>query len=96
MPRQSNGWGDCVNCGEILKPEDEDRYADRCPFCLRLTKVFQLVNDRILYAEKNIRYAETEEFSNYWTTRLETYKAIHERLREALKLKKDELWGESY
>ncbi|GAG96435.1 unnamed protein product [marine sediment metagenome] len=101
MPRQTNGWGDCVNCGEQLTPQDEERWSDRCPFCLKLTAVFQLVNHRHMLAEKGLKEVEKMEPENpkaieHWTSKKAAYLEIHAILRDALKVKKDKLWGEGY
>lgn len=100
--RQSNGWGECVWCGEMLKPEDKDPYSDNCEFCQKWNELTQLVIKRKFHAEKMIKEAENEQNQKaieYWRNKRDRYQTIHEIheiLIEALNVKKINLYGETY
>ena len=99
MARQTSGWGNCVNCGERLTPEDPDPSSDRCVFCLALMDVFDIVIRRTLEAEKKLRLIKADDPSlkgcdpskaiPFWEKRIDGYNAIHAALRETSKLKQD-------
>jgi len=97
--RESNRWGECVNCGETLKPEDECSTSDRCKFCLKWTELAHIAINRRFLAEKRIKEAEKEgnlKAVTYWSTKKEAYTEIHKKLIEALNIKRRKLWHETY
>jgi hypothetical protein len=88
--RQANGWGECVYCGEMLTPEDEERYSDHCRFCNQWIKLVHIAINRRAYAEKKItENAGNQKAIDYWTKKRDKYNEIHMKLIEALNLKKD-------
>jgi len=90
--RQSNGWGNCVWCGEMLKPEDAEPWSDRCPFCLAWTKLKRITNERVEYIERMIKTVTTEEWKaendesgeKYWAAQLTIYESIDNALLKIL------------
>lgn len=97
--RQLNGWGDCVYCGETLKPEDKRNTSDHCPFCLKWLEVAQIAIDRRFYAEKQLIKAEKEKnqkAAEYWLNKEASYREIHKTLIVALSIKRKKLYHETY
>jgi len=105
MGRHSDGWGNCVECGEVLKPEDAERlgWSDRCEMCLTRAKLYHLILDREYTARDTLKQVTTDEWrkengdtaEEYWTKRLETYREMYEPLKEMRRLKQS-LQDESY
>ncbi len=97
--RQVNGWGECVWCGEMLKPEDKNRYSDLCEHCEKWNELAQLLIKRRSIAEKKVSKAIEEKnvkAALYWQRRKNVYSEMLDKIREALNLKKHYLWGECY
>lgn len=97
--RQTNGWGECVWCGEQLKPEDKEPHSDLCEFCEKWNNLAQLVIKRKYLAIKHVDIAKKENNQKaleYWDNKFTTYEAIHIIIIDALNLKKQKLWEESY
>ena len=106
--RLLSGWGGCVRCGETLKPEDKDNSTDFCEFCTAWSKLAKIVIDREINAEKKISNMKKDQISGkqvgykfegameYWTNKKESYDEIHKIMIQALKVKKRNLWGETY
>lgn len=95
--RELNGWGECVWCGEMLKPEDPEPRCDHCEFCRKWNELAQLVIKRKFYTEKKMNEnKDNQKAFDYWKNKHETYQAIHKVLIDALNLKKIKLYGESY
>lgn len=93
--REVNGWGDCVWCGEMLTPEDPDRWSDRCVFCEAWNKVAQIAIDRRFKAQKTLnkldpadKNIDFEKSKAYWTKQVETYAEIHRTMIQVMRLKK--------
>jgi len=94
--RRSNGWGNCVWCGEMLAPEDDDPYSDQCPFCLAWMKLKRITVERLQHIRKMIKEVTTEEWKTEhgdtaekaWRESYETYESIRKSLVEILKTKK--------
>ena len=106
MPRESNGWGNCVRCGEMLTPDDAEElgWSDRCRFCLEMVDVFDIVNPRLQYIRNQLKKVSSEEWitehgvtgEEYWQKRFDSYQNIRSTLIEVLKLKTSEDWNASY
>ena len=103
--RQSTGWGECVECGETLKPEDAERlgWSDRCGFCLTRSNLYHIILERENNAIRNLNEVNTEKWikengeraKEHWISILDTYQAMYEPLKR-LRTLKTSLWGESY
>jgi len=101
--RQTSGWGNCVDCGEMLKPEDEDSWSDRCPVCETRGKLYQLILKREYYIKDRLKETSTEKWKKEygttgeecWTKKLEIYTAMYEPLKKLRELKQ-KLWEECY
>ena len=106
MARESNGWGTCVNCGEMLTPDDAEElgWSDRCRFCLEVIDVWDVINPRLAYIKKKLKLCSSDEWKEehgetgepYWQKRLDAYVGIVKHLREIKKLKTKEDWKMSY
>ena len=106
MARESNGWGTCVKCGEMLTPDDAEElgWSDRCRFCLEMIDVFDIVNPRLQYIKKQLKTCSSEEWvkengitgQEHWQKRLDTYQEMRNTLIKVLNLKASEDWNMSY
>ena len=106
MPREENGWGNCVRCGEMLTPDDAEElgWSDRCRFCLEVVDVFDIVNPRLQYIKNQLKLVSSEDWKEkhgvtgqeHWQKRLDSYQKIRDTLIEVLKIKTSEDWDMSY
>lgn len=97
--REANGWGECVWCGETLKPEDKDPHSDRCEFGLKWNALVQLVIKRKLNAKDKMSKAKKEEnvkALEHWSNKGAAYRKIHQLMIEMLQVKRTKVWGETY
>jgi len=101
VAREANGWGSCVECGEMLTPDDAEElgWSDRCRFCLAKNVVHGIINNRMVYINLKIKrvtdpkYVEDhgEKAAIHWKTKKERYDKMSDLLRK-IKSLKAEMW----
>ncbi len=63
--RQPNRWGECVFCGEMLKPEDKNNTSDHCEFCDAWVTAAHIAINRYFLSDKNLSKSTTSESKEY-------------------------------